>query len=270
MLIKRLLAIFMCLIVVGATVRYAFTFRFFDKPLSDEQKEAFCKETSLPDGFILAASSYSFDEIKNSEESVLSNFKSGSFALELNVAFNDNGIPVLADGKEYVTDDAVTLESVFERFKNQKHLRYIINITEKIDYTKFNQTVQKFDLTDRIIISNFSVSDLDFVMKQLYSYSVCLDIPNTGDFSDKDYCREFADDIANYSPFAVRLSVDDITKELADTINESNNFSLIIDDVDSSYDMYFALSLNPGGIISKDPYKFYSILVEQDFLDYKR
>lgn len=270
MLIKRLTALFMCLIVIAATAYYAFTFRFFDKPLTEEQKEAFCKETSLPDGFILAASSYSFDEIKNSEESVLSNFKSGSFTIELDVAFNDNGIPVLADGAEYVTDNAVTLDSVFERFKNKKYLHYIINITEKTDYTEFNKTVQKYSLADRIIISGFTADELEFMMKQLYSYSVCLDITDSGNFSDIEYCREFSDETANFSPFAIRLSVDDITKELADTINESHNFSVIIDNVDSEYDMYFALSLNPGGIISKDPYKFYSILVERDFLDYKR
>lgn len=270
MLLKRITALLMCLITVGATIYYAFSYRFFDKILSSEQKEAFCKETSLPDGFLLAASSESFDSVKNSDESLQSNLKSGSYALELNVAFTDKGIPVLADGSEYVTDDAVTLESVFSRFKNKDYLRYIINITEQTDYTVLNQLTKKFDLIDRIIISGFSFDSLDFMMNQLYSYSVCLDIDEFGNLSDIEYCRELIDEISNYSPFAIRMSIDEVTKEFADAINENQIITLIIDNVDSTYDMYYALSLNPGGIISKDPHKFYSILVEHDFLDYKR
>ncbi|MBQ3151084.1 MAG: hypothetical protein IJB86_07585 [Clostridia bacterium] len=270
MLLKRLTAFLMCIITVSATVYSVFTYRFFDKPLSEAQKEAFCKEISLPDGFLLTASADSFDAVRNSDESVLSNFKSGSYAIELNVAFTDDSVPVLADGYEYVTDKAVTLESVFSLLKNKTYLRYIINITEQADYSVFNRIVEEYSLTERIIISGFTVDELDLMMTGLYSYSACVDINVDGDLSDPEYCRTLVDEISNYTPFAMRLSVEDVTKEFADAVTENHIVSLFIDNVDSSYDMFYALSLNPGGIISKDPHKLYSILVEQDLLDYKR
>ena len=270
MLLKRLTALLMCLITVSATVYYACTYRFFDKILSDEQKEAFCKETSLPNGFLLAASAQSFNNIKNSEESVISNLRSGSFAIELNVAFTDDGIPVLSDGPEYVTDDAVTLESVFERFKNKDYLRYLINIRERADYSVFNGVVKKFSLANRIIVSGFSFDDIDFMSNQLYSYRFCPELTFSGNLSDPVYCSELAAKINDYGLTMIRINADDITEEFANAVSEETTASLIVDGADSSYEMYYSLSLNPGGIISKDPHKFYSILVEQNFLDYKR
>ena len=269
MLLKRITAALLGLIIVGATVYYACSYQFFDKNLTEEQKEAFCKQTSLPDKFLLAASSNSFDAVKNSDESVISNFKSGSYAIELDVAFTKEGVPVLADGREFVTDEAVTLESVFKRFKGKDHLKYIINITEQTDYTKFNELVKKFNLTSSIIISGFSVNDFDFMMNQLY-YPVCLNLDIEGDLTDIEYCYTLIDELGNYSPFAIRLSIDELTTEFSNALIENQLVALIIDDVDSEYDMYYALSLNPNGIISKDPHTFYSILVEHDFLDYKR
>lgn len=271
MILKRIVVCALCLVIVGATAFYTFSYRFFDKILSGEQKEAFCSETSLPDGFLVVAAADTFDVIKNTDESLISNYKSGSYALELNVSFTDKGVPVLADSYEYITDGSVTLESVFEKFKNKSYLNYIINVSDFSDCSLFNALALKYNLTDRIIISGFGIEDFDTVATALYSYPVCVDLGDeVKDLSDVNYCQALIDEIDNYGIHSIRCSIDKVTKEFADTIYENQTLKLIISDVDSDFDMYHALSLNPNGIISKNPHEFYSILVENNFLDYKR
>ena len=130
MLLKRLLCGVLAVVILAAAAYYGWTFRFFDRPLTAEAQKEFVEQVALPNNFTLAASVNSSEGAKNSMEAVREAVKNGSYALELNVAFNDKRVPYLADGPEYITDSSVPLEKVFKAYAAKTYLRFILHLTE--------------------------------------------------------------------------------------------------------------------------------------------
>ena len=77
MLLKRILIGILSAVIAAGGIFYGVTYRFFDKPLTQKAQEAFEEQISLPDNFILAASSDCYNDVKNTMQAVHDSVKEG-------------------------------------------------------------------------------------------------------------------------------------------------------------------------------------------------
>jgi hypothetical protein len=84
---------------------------------------------------------------------------------------------------------------------------------------------------------------------------------------DHDACLETLQDYANEGVSAVSCRLSDVSKAFCEAISETRQLRFVLEDVNSYYDMYHALSLNPNIVITDHPEILYDMMLSQDYLD---
>lgn len=268
MFLKRIFVVLLCGLIAGSGVIYTLTFRFFDRPLTEAKQEKFQERIVLPDNFTLAASVNSFDTVKNTLQSARKNVSSGSYALELNVTFNPNGTPYLADGPEYITPASVKLEDIFKEFQDTEFLRYIIRLMNRTNKTSLLDLAVKYGLTGRIMLIGFSADELAGSSEQYGNFNICVSLDTLDiKMSNHDACLEALQAYADEGVCGVSCKLNEISDAFCEAICEVRQLRFVLEDVNSTYDMYHALSLNPNIVITNRPEILYDMMLSQDYLD---
>ena len=266
MLLKRILAGVLCAVITAGCIYYGVTFRFFDRVLSVKAQEEFKQAISLPDNFTLAASVNCSESAKNSLQAVRDAVRSGAFAIELNVSFNAKNVPYLADGPEYITKESVPLSKVFEENVDQASLRYLLNMGNLASPEKLQALIRKYDLTRRVILCGFTPETAREHRKDYAAFLRCTDVSGTGvNLTTSENCRKLIARCVNAGIGYMRCTANDVTPELSQTIR-SGTIRLIIDNVHTDYEMYYALSLNPKIVITGRPAELYELLYTNEYL----
>lgn len=268
MLLKRILILLLCGVIIAGTIDSAVHFRFFDRPLTKKQQEKFQTMIELPDNFTLAASVNSFDTVKNSLKGAQKNVRSGSYALELNIATDSKGVPYLADGPEYITEASVKLETVFKTFEDQTYLRYILDLRSEVDANVLIRMAEKYELFGRIMLTGFGYEKLNDYIVRYNNFKLCINLTaDTLDYSDYDACVSFLLQCSDQGANAVSCSLEQVTEPFRKAMYRADLLKLVIRDVHSDYEMYHALSLNPHIVITDQPNLLYDMMLSQNYLD---
>ncbi len=268
MLLKRIFVVLLCGLIAAGTVIYALSFRLFDRPLTEAKQEKFQQRILLPDNFTLAASVNSFDTVKNTLQSAKKNVSSGSYALELNVTFDADGTPFLADGPEYVTPASVKLDSVFKEFRDSSYLRYIIRLMNRTEKPSLIDLAVKYGLIGRIMLIGFRADELADSSALYGNFKICVTLDSLDlKMSDHDACLEALQMYANEGVSGVSCRLNDVSDAFCEAISETSQLRFVLEDVNSTYDMYHALSLNPNVVITDHPELLYDMMLSQDYLD---
>lgn len=268
MFLKRIFVVLLCGLIALSTVFYTLTFRFFDRPLTEAKQEKFQQRIVLPDNFTLAASVNSFDTVKNTLQSARKNVSGGSYALELNVAYDADGTPFLADGEEYITPASVKLESVFREFQDSTYLRYIIRLMNRTEEPSLISLAMQYGLTGRIMLIGFSADEIADSSLLYGNFKICVSL-DTSDFkmSDHDACLEKLQSYADEGICGISCKLRDVSDAFCEALSETKQLRFVLEDVNSTYDMYHALSLNPNIVITEHPEALYEMMLSQDYLD---
>ncbi len=268
MLLKRLLCGVLAVVILVAGGYYGMTFRFFDRPLSSEVQKEFEEQVALPRNFTLAASVDSFESAKNSMQSVRDGVKSGSYALELNIAFDSARVPYLADGREYITDSSVPLEKVFKTYADQSYLRFILHLTELRNPEKLAELAWEYKVNDRILLTGFTMEDLEKYSSVYGMFRQCVWVEKTyGDLHDLDVCTQYVRDASDKGASGMLCSAEIATPELCRAAMTYGQFRILLCDANSTYNMYYAMSLNPDVIITDRPNELYNLMLSSDYLN---
>ena len=268
MLLKRIWVFLLCGVIAAGLVDYAVTFRFFDRPLTQEKQEEFQEQIKLPDNFTLAASVDTVDTVKNTLQAAKKSVYDGTYALELNVTINSKGVPYLADGPEYITGASVQLETIFKTFADMEYLRYILNLKNLIPPDTLVDLAQRYELFGRIILDGFSPDDLEKMISGYPNFMISADLDSQAiNFSSRSACEKVLRQCSDCSITAVSCSLDRITDTFRDALYETNQLRLIIRNVHSESAMYQALSLNPHVVITDRPELMYQLLLSHNYLD---
>ena len=267
MLLKRILIVVLSLAVLSGAIFFGVTFRFFDRPLSAKAQQDFRDTIALPDNFTLAASPVSTTAAKNSLQSTRLAVKSGAWALELNVAFNDKGVPYLADGPDYITSESVPLETVLRENAKRDTLRYILTLHNFGSAQKLFEMVRTYCSVDRVVLCGFTFQNILDVRSQYNNFKLCIDVdPSFGNLKDDDICAGLRQKACNAGAAYVRCSMENATQALSDAL-KVGTLGLILERVQNEYDMFFSLSLNPMVVITDHPGDLYEFLYTHDYLD---
>lgn len=268
MFLKRIFVVLLCGLIAGSTVIYTLSFRLFDRPLTEAKQEKFQEKIVLPDNFTLAASVNSFDTVKNTLESAKKNVSSGSYALELNVSYDADGTPFLADGSEYITPASVKLETIFKEFRDTSYLRYIIRLMNRTEKPSLIDLAVKYGLIGRIMLIGFSADELADSSALYGNFRICVSLDSLDlKMSSHDACLEALQMYANEGVCGVSCNLRDVSDAFCEAIRETTQLRFVLEDVNSTYDMYHALSLNPHIVITDHPEILYNMMLSQDYLD---
>ena len=268
MILRRICVLLLCGLIAGGCIVYTVTFRFFDRPLSQSKQEEFQQRISLPNQFTLAASVNSVDTVKNTLESARKNVRDGAYALELNVTYAEDGTLYLADGPEYLTEASVKLESVFKDFRDSSYLRYILRLMNNTDKPTLVDLAVKYGLLGRVMLIGIAPENLEAYSEQYTNFMLCAQIDaGSVRMSDKDACIELLQFCTNFGAGAVSCKQTDVTDTFRDALAENGQLRFVLEDVDSNYGMYYALSLNPNIIITPHPEILYNMMLSQDYLN---
>ena len=266
MLLRRIWVVLLCGLIAGGALFYTFTFRLFDRPLTNAKQEEFQQQISLPDNFTLAASVNSFETVKNTLQAARDNVNNGAYALELNVTFGKDDAPYLADGAEFLTPSSVPLETIFKEFQDSSYLRYVLRLQNQTQGSALMDLAAQYNVTGRIMLIGVSVDDLPKYAEQYASFLLCVQ-PDADDLSDADAFRSFVDICADYGVAGVSCGLYDVTDAFREILYENGQLRLVLDGVNSNYEMYYALSLNPNIVITEQPEALYEMMLSQDYLD---
>lgn len=270
MLLKRILVGVLCAVIAAGSVYYGATYRFYDKPLSQKVQEEFEAQISLPDNFVLAASSECYNDVKNTMQAVHDSVNSGAYAIELDVSFAEDSTPYLAEGSEYITEVSVPLEKVFEKYAGEPNLRYVLRIMNFRNQEKLLALAQQYDLLSRILLTGFSRTDLAQHASDYAAFPIAADLDTAyKDLHDVIECRDLLSAYRNDGAGLLLVSINQMTPELHQAVNGFVHLPLAIQDVQSEYDMYHALSYNPRMIITDRPDALYDILFNGDHIDFE-
>lgn len=268
MLLRRVCVVLLCGLIAVGGVLYTLTFRFFDRPLSGSKQEEFQQMIRLPDNFTLAASVNSFDTVKNTLQSARKNVRDGAYALELNVTFAEDGTLYLADGPEYITEASVKLESVFNEFRDLTYLRYILRLMNNTEKPALVDLAVQYGLLGRIMLIGISQEDLPEYTAQYSNFLICMQIDTDSvKMSDRDACIELLQFCMGCGASGVSCRQEDITDTFREVLSEMNQLRFVLEDVNSNYEMYHALSLNPNIVITERPEILYSMMLSEDYLN---
>jgi hypothetical protein len=269
MFLKRIFVVVFCALIAIGGVIYGSTFRFFDRPLTGSKQEKFQQTIRLPDNFTLAASVNSFDTVKNTLQSARKNVSDGSYALELNVTFDEDGTTLyLADGPEYITESSVKLETIFKEFQDSTYLRYILRLMNKTTKSTLIDLAMKYGLFGRIMLIGFSTQELVDSAGQYGNFHVCVRIdPSRVKLSDYDACCEELRLCLDNGASGISCRQNEVTDEFRQALYDVGELRLVFEDVNSNYEMYEALSMNPNVIITAHPEILYNMMLEQDYLN---
>lgn len=268
MILKRVFVVLLCGLIAGGGVFYALTFRFFDRPLTGSKQEKFQEQIALPDNFTLAASVNSIDTVKNTLGSARKNVRDGAYALELNVTYAEDGTLFLADGPDYLTPASVKLEAVFKEFSDSPYLRYILRLMNDSEGTSLVDLAVKYSLLGRIMLIGVKVEELPAYSERYSNFMLCaeIDVRNVK-MSDHDACSELLQLCRDSGALAVSCHQKDVTDEFREAITELGQLRFVLEDVNSNYEMYHALSLNPNIVITEHPEILSSMMISQDYLN---
>lgn len=266
MLLKRILAGLLCAVIAASTAYYGCTFRFFDRPLSEQAQETFLSSVALPDNFALTASANSEDAAKNSLQAIRHAVDDGAYAVELNIAFDENAVPYLADGSDYITEQSVSLETVLTKSASRTYLRFLLVLHNYAPSDTLYALLRDFNLLDRVILCGFTPDTL-CVQKSIYSrFKLCMDVDSTfTDLSNEAICRQLQTDAFNLGASYLRCNVSAATASLSATLR-TGTIGLILDHVETEYDMFRALSLNPAAVVTTHPKQLYRLLFDHDLI----
>lgn len=178
----------------------------------------------------------------------------GADTVTLDLCFNSDDIPVICDDYDNITDKSLKLENVFKLLNEKKYsaLRINLRIRQLGSLSKFNELMTKYKMSGRVLLSGIDKERYGLISGENTSALVFFDYtPQKG---AKDSLNEINNLIKNYGITGVIIEYDNVTKELAEILNE-RGIKFIAANADEELDMYAAIGSGASNIETSSPEK---------------
>ncbi len=258
---KKLLILLLSIFIVAVfVVSFFFIFLhdnkpspFIDSELDIVSLAKNLNEYNIPvyDIDVVSVSS-SFGQEKNSYLSVKSAINAGIHGACIDVAFREDGTPVLADGAENVTEKSAELSRVFELIKDVDFDLYI-NITEFTHLDKIRALADDMEISRKLCVFTDDDENLKVIGGYLSTTSICYitDLSKL-DTSDKEAVKEVIAKLRRNYVSKIILEPDSISSELTELMNKYS-IDVVAHNADSDSGIQDVLLGNVNAIITEYP-----------------
>ncbi len=260
------IAVLLIIIAVAAGAVFTSVTGYRASHISEEKLAEFREAINLPMGFMNVAAAGCCGKTANTFESFEAAFKSGATCIEINVAFRDDGIPVLARGNDFVTERSETLENVLKFVKEHSYIRLFLNLKEFTDTESVFSVINKYGLQNLIFFSDMDVSSAEYIVEQYQIINMVFTVPGDADLSDENVRASLVDGALKFGALGFKCDIGQYTPEFAELLRK-NNMMIIITGANGKYQLYDALSRNPDGILTSRPDMLYDIMHTEELFN---
>lgn len=198
------------------------------------------------------------DGKKNTVAGIKEAFRLGADTVTVDLCFNENDVPVICEKYDDINKETLKLEDVFKLLKDEKYsdLKLNLRLRQLSSLEKFNALLKKYDMSGRVIISGINSNRYSMISGNSTSAGVFFDYAPQKD--RKKSLNEINGLRKEYNISGVIISCDNITKELAETLNQ-RGITYIISGTDEELDMYSVLSSGANNIETSSPEKLLEV-----------
>lgn len=204
----------------------------------------------LPESFTVTAHTGCERTPDNSIESVISAFENGADIFEVDVQFDENGVPILTH--DAPTGGEPTLEEAFQKLVEYKNMRCNLDIKRTDNLKAIVSLAKKYDVLDRVFYTGIDVNFAE-AAKKTPEISYYLNSELTApEMQTKEYLDSLIKKVKDCGATGINCYHKNATKELADAFHE-NNLSVSVWTCNEEADMIRMLDIAPDNITTKEP-----------------
>ncbi len=198
--------------------------------------------------------------------------RSTADCVEVDVVFDDEGVPYIAKKKKDIDSSTMPLEYLISRFSDEQALetdetkirRHHINIhiVDADNISVIEELAVKYNMTDYVFLTGVNKNQSVYVSSKLNIIGFYLDYDlDKTKINDRNYIDEVFNDITTSGAMGINTSVDGFGEKLKEVLNE-NWLKVSLKDVNDELDMCKALKFSPNQIITDNPELLRNILYE--------
>lgn len=257
--LKAALAIVLSAAVFAALV-FLIVLAFQNFQESQSLKKLSEKDIKFSAALTVTAQTGCLDTIANSYLSAKTGVNTGAQAISADIAFRNDGTPVLAAGLSEAGEDAVTLERVLDFLKDKKEVSMILNLNQVTNLPEIERLAKEKDLVKRLIYTGINKEQADYLQSESPNIRFYIDCePEKSKLEDPLYCSELAETALSRGALGINCSCKLVNETLLETVHA---YGLLISvwGVEKDADMYRMLDLGVDNIITKKPDRLLEII----------
>lgn len=187
----------------------------------------------------------------NSIGSVLKAFDSGADIFEIDIRFNENGVPVLSH--DAPKGGEVKLDEVFSLLADNKGMLCNLDIKATDELKAVLLCAKKYDLLDRIFYTGITEAFVECVKKETPEifYYLNTDVASPEDHSS-EYISSLVDKVKNSGAIGLNCYFGHVTEKLIEAFHESG-LLVSVWTVNEETDMIRMMKMKPDNITTRKP-----------------
>lgn len=260
--IKRIFAFVAAAALLAATIYFSvwlFTDKGKSQPSVDEIApyiEELKKESYfVPSDLQYTAASGCSGQKENSLLSIKSGLKYSADMIELNVSFDDEGKPFLADKSKDIDENSVPLSVAIEEILSSKvnpDAKILFNFKDMSGIKSINSLVNKYGLLDRALIIGVNRDNYTDIEQYCRDIPYYFDISYNPSASDEENYAEI-DFASQTAAIGVRVDFKDFDEHCLELVSGSTSLTVFASGVNSCEDIDRALRLGVHNISTDSP-----------------
>ena len=262
---KKLKIIIPALIVIVAII-VAVSFPLSSSiKLKSAQKKLLSQPFDMPENYLITAENGVYGQKENSLLYVKTAFDNGADCIEVDVVFDENGIPYICDNADEISDsDAMPLEYLLhlvDSTSDYDGCSVNLHLIDASNLSMIDKLATKYNMTDRVFYTGIELNQANYISSQSkigFYLDYELDKKKS---DDTDYIQQVYLDINNCSAIGINCEVEGFSERLGDFLKE-NWLKVSFVDVDNKAEMYKALMFSPDQIITPTPQEMREVVDE--------
>ncbi|MBE6784357.1 MAG: hypothetical protein E7536_10160 [Ruminococcaceae bacterium] len=256
--VVAVLAAFVALVAIPSMKRAA---------IEKAKEELFQNMYSFPESGIITAEN-GYDNLKkNSLIYVKAALQSDVDCVEVDVCFDEEGVPYVAESADKIDENTMPLEYLISFFheetSNSGSRRHHLNLhlTDAANLKEVGRIVESYEMTDYCFLTGINVNQAKFVRTSCnVNFYIDYEIDKNR-VNDPEYHSMILSDLGRTGAIGINCKIDNFTHELSVMLKE-NWYKISFYDVEDELDIIKAISFYPNQIITSNPEYARLILIE--------
>ncbi len=231
------------------------------------KNELFENYYSFPeDGMITTKNGFGNNE-ENSLLYVKAAFQNDADCIEVDVCFDEDGVPYIAESPEKIDENTMPLEYLLsfvnEKINTSSQRTHSINLhlTDASGIEKIDELVKHYKMEDVCFLTGVNINQASYI-RQNCSIPFYLDYEiKKSKVKDTEYASQVVNQISQSGAVGINCTADAFS-EILSTMLKENWLKISFYDVESETEIINALRFSPNQIITENPLSVRSILIE--------
>ncbi len=234
--------------------------------IKSAKKELFQTSYSFPESGIITAENGAGNNKKNSLLYVKSALQNGADCVEVDLCFDENGVPFIAEGAEKITSESMPLEYLVsyvseESDSSQKEYQINLRLRDAANLPAVQEIVSRYHMDDYCFFTGVNINQAPYVRSNC-TIPYYLDYEIDQSKSDNpEYATQVVDEISHSGAIGINCTSDRFS-EMMSVMFKENWLKISFYDIETELEILKALKFSPNNIVTNNPQTVLSLLIE--------